>query len=209
MEEMIILTKTPSAEIFINTKFLITESFNLLQYENKITFENLCKEGCPNYDNKWACPPYSPAYSSYSKGYSKIFLMLFFCTLNQFSYINSDFLKVKASNSILKAKIEKYLRKLEIIYHGKMISNGSCRLCKPCNIKKFKSECKRPSEMRFSMESLGVNVEKISKDLFDHELLWYRNKKIPLYTSVVSGILTNEQIDQRILREQNLLNNNA
>lgn len=43
------------------------------------------------------------------------------------------------------------------------------------------------------MESLGLNVEEISKNILNHELVWYRKKQLPLYTSVVSCLLNDNQ----------------
>lgn len=100
-------------------------------------------------------------------------------------------MKVKASNSILKSRLDRLMRELEIKYTGKMLTNGSCRLCKTCN-KKNNLPCKKPFEMRYSMEALGLNVAQIAQHFFGHRLLWYKDKKAPSYSSVVSCLLTNE-----------------
>lgn len=116
------------------------------------------------------------------------------CELSQFDYTKTDYMKIKASNSILKSKSDKIARIFENKLSGIMMSNGSCRLCKPCNKKKELS-CKRPNDMRYSMESLGLNVEQISEDFLYHKLLWYRDKTAPKYSSVLTGILTNKYVD--------------
>lgn len=190
-----LIHKTPSTEVLVNLQTILIKADMLEKYEHKNEFENLCADGCPNYNNKWSCPPFSPSYSHTSKEYSNIILMLLYCDLSQFDYIKTEYMKIKASNSILKSKSEKLARFLEEDMCGVMITNGSCKLCKPCNRKK-NLNCKRPKEMRYSLEALGLNVGLISKEFFNHELLWYENKLAPKYSSVITGVLTNKQVDE-------------
>ncbi|MFW2503474.1 DUF2284 domain-containing protein [Clostridium diolis] len=190
------LTKTPSKEIIITGKLAKTLTNNLLKYEYKDKFSQLCKDGCPNFGNKWACPPFSPSFSSYSKNYPYSYLVLLSCNISEFNYIKQEYMKLKASNSILKSRSEKIMRSLENHFNGVMLSNGSCRLCKPCSCKKKLTSCNRPNLMRFSLESLGLDVSKISIDLLNHELLWYKNKRSPEYSTVVSCLLTKDLISE-------------
>ncbi|MFZ5989339.1 MAG: DUF2284 domain-containing protein [Bacillota bacterium] len=164
-------------------------------------FNKLCAKGCINYNNKWSCPPHSPAYSSYSKNYEHCLLLLFTCDLSQFNYVKTEYMKVKTSNSILKSQSDRFSRFLENELYGKMLSNGSCRLCKPCSKKVSADSCINPLKLRYSLESLGLNVEKISQDIFNHQLLWYKAKVCPTYSSVISGLLTNRTLEQSYLLE--------
>lgn len=193
------LHKTPTADIRIQLCLQGTYAPALSQYENKCYFNNLCENGCVNYNKKWSCPPYSPAYSSYSKNFEYCLLTLFSCDLSQFSYVETEYMKVKTSNSILKSQSDRLSRFLEDELSGKMLSNGSCRLCKPCSKKFSEDSCKNPLKLRYSLESLGLNVEGISQDIFSHKLLWYKAKVSPIYSSVVSGILTNTTLEQHYL----------
>ena len=187
---------TPTTKIKINVKATFVDSASLRKYEDSTKFSVLCKEGCPNYGNKWACPPSSPTFSKYSANYSRAFLVLFYCYLDQFAYTKTEYMRIKASNSILKSRLDQFMRSLEKQVGGKMISNGSCRLCKPCALKiSSTAGCKKPEQMRYSMESLGLDVNGISRDYLQHDLLWYKDKKAPAYSSVVSALLTNNRMD--------------
>ncbi|WP_373600709.1 DUF2284 domain-containing protein [Paraclostridium bifermentans] len=192
--------KTPSSDIIINLRAVTCEVSDLLKFENKILFNSMCKEGCPNYKKKWACPPYSPTFSSYSKDYNHVLIVLMYCNLDQFNYTKTEYMKVKASNSILKSRMDNLMRELENEFNGLMLSNGSCRLCKPCNCKK-NLPCKRPELKRYSMEALGLDVSKISMKILNHELLWYKNKKSPEYSTVVSCLMVNQTMNyQQIIK---------
>lgn len=195
------LHNTPSSvvEIKVVVNSILTQE--LKQYEDMTYFNDLCKSGCVNYNNKWSCPPYSPTYSLYSRNYKHCLLLLQFCDLSKFDYVKTDYMKVRASNSILKSQCDKLSRFLEYELAGKMMSSGSCRLCKPCSKKVSRDACKNPLKMRYSLEALGLNVEKISQDFFDHKLLWYKNKEKPLYSSVITGVLYNNNLEQNKLIE--------
>ncbi len=197
-----IFHKTPTTRIQIQISLKYLDANVLVKYEEKDRFNKLCELGCINYNKKWSCPPHSPTYSSYLNGFSKFLLILFNCDLAQFDYVKTEYMKVKTSNSILKSQSDKLSRFLEIKLSGKMLSNGSCRLCKPCSKKVSANSCKNPLKLRYSLESLGLNVEQISQDFFNRKLLWYKTKQAsPDYSTVVSGILTNNMFDNRFLKE--------
>jgi predicted metal-binding protein len=186
--------QTPAAAISINADIVPVDTADLIKYENKEYFSSLCQSGCENYDRKWSCPPCNPTFTSYSKDYACCLLVLLYCDLGQFNYIKGEYLKIRASNTILKSQSDKLLRYLEAELSGKMISNGSCRLCKPCS-KKLGDICRHPQNLRFSLESLGLNVEMLSSDILGHTLQWYRNRTSPDYSSVIGGVLVKRALD--------------
>ena len=55
--------------------------------------------------------------------------------------------------------------------------------------------------MAYSFESLGINVDALVKEYFKKPLLWYKKGSVPEYTSVVCGLLTNEDLSLDILKE--------
>lgn len=151
-------------------------------------FSRLCLEGCKNYNKKWSCPPLSPDYSFFSRGYQYLTLFVLCMEMEQFGHIKNGYLKVKAANVMMKSRIDRYLRtKLEM---GRMISTGSCRLCRSCKLN-LGCPCAHPEKMAYSFEALGVNVGALTDAVCNHKLLWYSPGKLPLYTSVVAGFLSN------------------
>lgn len=192
--------KTPSAEILVDVTIIAAESCRLAAYENKRGFEKRC-ESCPAYGQKWSCPPYSPSFSSFNTGeYPNAVLVLFRCELDQFSYTKTEYIRIRAANTILKSRMDRFMRSLENSLGGVTLSNGSCRLCNPCGKKKGQP-CKRPDKMRFSMEALGLDVGGITADFFGHELLWYKDKKVPAYRSAASCLLMKERIEENAIEE--------
>ena len=171
------------------TNFVRTEC--LVPFLNKPYFDSLCENGCPNYGSKWSCPPYAPDYKQFVKKYEYIYVFLLSIELEQLAYIRQQYLKVRAANTILKSRIDKALRSAmeENEYY---ISSGSCWIFKSCR-KKADLPCAHPERMTYSFEAMGIDASLLAEILFQRELLWYREKQLPAYTSAVAGLLTNDK----------------
>lgn len=186
---------TPQADIRISLTAKPALCEELIKYQKKAHFDELCKKSCPNYDSNWSCPPNSPSYETYAGKYKNCLLLLATCDLAQFGWLKSDNLRVRTANSRLKSFSNRLLKYLENSLDGMMLSTGICRRCKQCT-KRSSGElgCKKPQEMRYSLQTLGLNVAQVSEDWFKHKLLWQSNQTSPAYSSVVSGILTNDEL---------------
>lgn len=155
---------------------------------DKELFLNLCKNGCKNFSKKYCCPPMSPDFKSYVKGYDKLLVLLMAAGLDQlngFGY--KDYHKLRIGNAVLKPRTEKIMRNMERKFSTRFLSTGACRLCKPCRLK-LKKPCRYPEKRRYSMESLGVDCNYLSHKLFNMPLLWYKHSKAPEYTCVLCAL---------------------
>lgn len=179
--------------IDIVVKVFTTNAISLSKYYNYEIASRLCKNGCKNFGNKWSCPPFSKKYVDISSAYKYCYLFLMYTNLEPFSDITNKYLRVKAANAILKSKCEKMAKKYEDQCQGYSLLSGSCRLCQTC-AKKRNLACRKPDKIRYSMEATGLDVEAICEEHFGHKLLWYSSpNKIPLYTSVVCCVLSNDK----------------
>ena len=160
-----------------------------IKYENRSIFSKLCKDGCKNYDRKWCCPPHSPGFSTLAQPWEKLYVVFLHIPMDGFSDVKNSYLRVKAANSMLKSRADKFVR-IVSKNNGRAISTGSCRLCKPCHFQKGEP-CAHPRLMAYSFEALGINVNAMVTDLFTVPLQWYKTGVMPEYTSVVCGVLTN------------------
>lgn len=173
---------------------VVSDTSVFYDYYEKEKTEKACEEGCPNYGKKWSCPPYSKSFLNIVKDYSKALLLCFSTEMKYYLDVKNKYLAVKAANITLKTLIEKCARNIEEYINGYSLLSGSCRLCKPCQCK-IKQTCKHPDKMRYSMEATALNVQKLCFDFLEHDLLWYENKKLPKYTSVVVLVLLNQYFD--------------
>ncbi|MFL0196028.1 DUF2284 domain-containing protein [Clostridium sp. WILCCON 0269] len=187
------IKKTTNREITIICKAAIVRADELTRYVNRYKIQKACKTGCPNYGKKWSCPPYSKSYDDISWQYNNAIVFCFSTSMSRYLDIKNKYLAMKAANVTLKSSIEKAARILEKQIDGYSLLSGSCRLCKPCRCKQ-QEPCNHPNNMRYSMEATYLDVDALSKKVLSHELLWYKNKVLPEYTTTVSMVLTNYKI---------------
>ncbi|MDR2711521.1 MAG: DUF2284 domain-containing protein [Clostridiales bacterium] len=193
---------TKSATLVYNVCLKKCDADSISNFANAKQFNKLCETGCLNYGKKWSCPPHSPNYRDFSVGWDNLFILYARIELFQFSYAKNDYLKVKAANSVLKSRADKFLRYV-VAKYGRYISTGSCRLCKPCKCK-MGQPCAHPDLMTYSFEAMGIDVDKLIIEQFQKPLLWYKPHCLPEYTSVVCGLLTNAEITAEDLKEEYL-----
>jgi len=150
----------------------------------KDLFAEMCRK-CRNYNNKYSCPPLSPDFESYVNA-EKLLVLLMKARLDQFSAYEPHF-RLRVANAILKPRIEKVMRAMEVHTGTNFLGTGACRLCKPCKKKKGLA-CSYPDKMRYSLEALGVDCDKLAKDLFNISMQWYKDKAPPEYTLVICAL---------------------
>jgi predicted metal-binding protein len=193
---------TKSGELSYEIELCAVSPRDIEVFVEKSKCDSLCITGCKNYNRKWSCPPFSPSFKDFSDGWERLFVLYMRMDTEQFSYVKNDYLKIKAANSILKSRADKFLR-IMAAQHGKSISTGSCRLCKPCKCS-IDIPCARPEIMAYSFESLGVDVSALVNTFSTKPLLWYKPHNLPEYTAVVCGLLTNDLLSPKILHEEYL-----
>lgn len=182
---------TNTAEIQYSVDFCLASKAKMPKYVDKEKFDKLCQSGCTNFQRKWSCPPYAPLFTDFAADWEKLFVVAMYTDMSQFSYIKNDYLKIRAANSILKSRADKFLRCMAAKY-GRWISTGSCRLCKPCKCKTG-HPCAHPEIMAYSFEAMGVDVGKLCEEQLQKPLLWYKPHCLPEYTAVVCGLLANAE----------------
>lgn len=152
-------------------------------------FHKLC-EKCENYGTNWSCPPFNFDKNKIWESYNKIKIIAF-------KYIFSNDLLDKTFE---KYEIEIFLKKLlktkiglvDILYgmeddNSFVLSIGPCNLCAKCS-RDF-MYCENPLKLRYSIESLGGDVDSLCRDIFGDEILYIENGKLPPYMYFVGGLL--------------------
>ena len=83
---------------------------------------------------------------------------------------------------------------LEKIYPGSnALIPGSCIVCGYGNCARKKGlPCRHPDKMHHSLESLGSDLDKTSKDLFGIEMKWIEGDELPDYFVQIGGLLIKE-----------------
>lgn len=153
-----------------------------------------CEE-CGNLEKNWNCPPFDFDPNELWNSFNNLKVIVYKIEFNQelleheFSKSELDMflmrlfkIKIKLMSPIYNLENEKSLG----LYFG------PCNLCMKCT-REFGMPCKMPHKMRYSIESLGGNIEDLVKNEFDIELKWIENEKLPNYLLFVGGLLYNKK----------------
>ncbi|MBU3896994.1 MAG: DUF2284 domain-containing protein [Nanoarchaeota archaeon] len=173
----------------------IEYNFNIISPEDvptdKETFSQACKDGCKNYNKKWSCPPCSP---DFKKMKHKKYLLLFLLKINGKDFSDCDeWMKVKAINAILKPKVDKIAKSIEHKFNGYAYISGACRICKEC-AKKTNDPCKYPSKLRYSLEAVGIDCNKLIENALNMKFCWYKKNEPYEYGAVIGGVELDDKI---------------
>ncbi len=162
------------------------------KYVDKEKFQKIC-ESCEHYEKNWSCPPFDFDVDDIWKSYNKIKVIAF-------KYIFSDEI---LDHAFEERELEVFLKKLErtklklmnIIYNMENETEdslalfiGTCNLCAKCT-REFGMNCKMPFKLRYSIEALGGDVDNFIKDIFNDEIQYAENGKLPKYMYFVGGLL--------------------
>lgn len=157
-------------------KAIVYQNKDLIKYMNRDYFLNLCKTGCPNYNTNWSCPPNSPRFDEFSADYTNSLLVQVTSEVKE----GEEFMEAYLEN---RKTLEDLLSKMQIDFECIKTACGSCDLCERCAFLDNKN-CYHPEKMRYSMESMGLDLQKISEEIFGHKLIW--NNKSNICTSIGS-----------------------
>jgi predicted metal-binding protein len=152
-----------------------------------------CKE-CPSYGKRWSCPPYDFSVEATWGRYSSI--LLYEEKIPVSAEFRLNVYEQEELNDIcrtflapVKRQMTDDLLALERQFPESMaLFPGRCELCDLCG-KESGRVCRYPERMRYSIESLGGNVEQVVRILFDDRLLWAKDGHLPEYLILLGGLL--------------------
>lgn len=161
-------------------------------YVNIAKFLKLCEE-CPVYNNNWSCPSFDFNPEDIWKSYKFIKIIAF-----KFDF-SKEILNKKHTEEEIDDILNEFRQEKEgltnIIYdlekkheNSLALFFGNCEICDVCTRVK-NQPCVHPEKMRYSIESLGGNVDDTIEDIFKYKILWPKDGKLPEYLFLVGGLL--------------------
>lgn len=167
------------------------------KYQNREKYMAYCRE-CPNYNAIWTCPPLAFDVDTYLERFEWINVLCARIILSNQVIVEADTpdkIRTVGWEILLSVKLdmEEKLRRLEKHIPGSVsLSSGGCNLCKECS-RKNALPCRQPDKMRYSLDAFGFDLTAITKDMFDIDLLWCK-ERLPDYFTLIHGILTEEKM---------------
>ncbi len=175
----------------IKLKANICKNKNLSKYMDFEYFTKLCKEGCPHYNLSYTCPPNSPRFTDYTINYEKSLVIAMYMTLDNDTSINDI-------HPYLRRVLSDLLIPLEKEFNGLLTDGGRCRYCDECTYTQ-NLPCRFPDKIRFSMEAMGIDLDKVCKDILNHSIVWNKNNEHS-YCTVLGSINFNGNISEDIFK---------
>lgn len=153
-------------------------------------FMGLCKD-CENYGKNWNCPPFDFDVMEVWNSFNKLKIIAFKLDFSD-EELNMEY-SDKELEFILKRLERMKVRLMNDIYvledeNSLGLFLGNCNLCMKCT-REFGMPCKMPFKMRYSIESLGGNVDQLIEDVFGFKILYAKDNRLPEYLIFVGGVL--------------------
>ncbi len=174
-------------------KTLTTEDF-YNRFNNFEFTQSFCRK-CFNYNQNFSCSPLEINIKDYILDFEYVDVIV-----TQLFFKKDDYTKeyskeelddiIKQTFIEEKKKVKNKLLTMENEYSKAESITGPCDYCK-IKCKNKYDKCIYPDKKRYSLSSLGIDSEKILKDLFSIKLILIEGK-LPKYMNNVSAILYNK-----------------
>ena len=158
-------------------------------FRDVATFEECCR-ACPNYGNRWGCPPFDHDTLQDLLPYGEVMIVGVKITPHDTR------MPMEQVFDLMRPELErlnKRLLELECETGGFALGFvGKCERCgnAPCARKQGKP-CRHPDLVRPSLEAYGFNVSETASKLLGIDMVWSRDKNIPRYLTLVCGLFFN------------------
>ncbi|WP_250675090.1 DUF2284 domain-containing protein [Paraclostridium ghonii] len=176
----------------INLKANLCKNTLLNKYMDFDYFTGLCKDGCPHYDLSYTCPPNSPKFTEYTKNYEYSLVIVMYMNIDSHN-------SIETVHPYLRRVLSDLLIPLEKKFNGLLSDGGRCRYCNKCAYVE-NLPCRYPDKIRFSMEAMGIDLDKVCKDILNHSILWNENNENS-YCTVLGSINFNGNFNENDFKQ--------
>lgn len=182
-------------DVYTTSRYSTT--MNLKEYFEK--YVDIPKIGkycslCRNYGKSWECPPHTINVEDYWNQFDKIKILAVKLDYSEefrsisYSHNQLDYI-IKNTLYSERRLLKEELIRLEKTLNGQYLYGGRCDICGKC-AKRINETCRHPELMRYSVESIGSNIQKLTPDIFGFSLKWVeKDMKIPEYLVNVCAVL--------------------
>jgi len=178
----------------ITTKITTIPVSRIDEFRDVDRFIEYCKV-CPNYNNRYSCPPHDIDDEEFLRRYSHahfILTQIIYDDETKSECTGNKELQNKvlgeSRTKVMKAVEDEILKKE--IKGGVAVGSSGCHICGECK-KRTGQPCANPDRMRYAIDSFGFDITKIMNDLFDTDLSWPK-ETIPDYQCLVSMFLDDD-----------------
>ena len=159
------------------------------EFRDVATFEACCQQ-CPNYGNRWGCPPFDHDTLQDLMHYEKVMIMGVKLTPHDTK------MPMEQVYDLMRPELERLNRRLLELEREKngfaLGFVGKCERCGnvPC-ARKQGQPCRHPDVVRPSLEAYGFNVSETASKLLGIDMVWSKGTSVPRYLTLVCGLFYN------------------
>jgi len=127
-------------------------------------------EACDKHGKNLACPPYSPNFPDYIGQPGKARIICYRVYMEMVHEVSGEPKYRSAFKMVRELLVEELYNYRK---EGHVIAGaGACLFCKECVAETGERECRAPSQLVYSLESLGVNLISLSEQILGLSLEW-------------------------------------
>ncbi len=148
-------------------------------------YKTACK-ACKQHGINLACPPFSPTFHSYTEGIESARVI---CLRLPLEYFSGELLQDSYQlcfNKVREFLVDELSTSREAGYT--IAGAGPCLACERCAAEEGVSECSKPDQRIFSLESLGVNLMELAKQCFGINLEWSRENHTAHFVCAMGAV---------------------
>ncbi|MEG1641994.1 MAG: DUF2284 domain-containing protein [Synergistaceae bacterium] len=157
-------------------------------------FLGYCK-GCCHFEKRWSCSPHNFDPVEFLNQYNDVRLIELVIKpdkKNLDGLVCKDYDVPKEIGEMIdieKAHLTKYMRREEKqVPNSLYLFSGSCEICDECT-RTQGLPCRFPDKMRYSIESLGIDLSQISEKFFGVKVEWMKGTDFPDHLTLICALL--------------------
>ncbi|MBQ8091546.1 MAG: hypothetical protein IJ233_12465 [Pyramidobacter sp.] len=164
----------------------------IARFRDAPRFIGYCRE-CERWNRCWCCPPLTVEPAEYMRPYAFVTVAaakIFFDDADRSRATTPELMRTVAWEALLREKTRLFdaLLCCEKSSGGVQLGSGGCHLCSRCA--RISGEpCRRPEKLRYSLDSFGFDLTRISEELLGIRLLWSDGTELPEYYTLVHALL--------------------
>lgn len=150
---------------------------------------------CPGYGKSWGCPPFDFDPRSASDGFKTVKLMATIIEFDELTRAACQDAQAaarvgrEAMNEVWQSLLPR-LYDMEREVPGSRCFTFRCVLCPEGCTRPEGKPCRYPDKLRHSLESVGFDIEAMTRELLEIELEWSRDGSLSKHITLVTALFT-------------------
>ena len=158
-------------------------------FRDVATFEECCR-ACPNYGNRWGCPPFDHDTLQDLLQYNKVMIVGIKISPHDIK------MPMEQVYELMRPELDRANRRLlELEKQVDGMAFGFVGKCPHCPGQRCARReglpCRHPDVVRPSLEAYGFNVSQTASEVLGIDMVWSNDGTIPRYLTLVCGLFFN------------------